>query len=414
MNVNSPEFLEDPYHFYKIRREQSPVFKANEYIWSITAFDVMAKVLADPAAGRGNIGQKPQPGVQAIDTDVLKQNNPALQILDNWMLFKNPPAHTRLRKLVQKAFTTKMIDQLEPLMRTTMRKLIGNIKANNPVGHFDLVSTIAYPFPVTVICEMIGIPVVDRDRFRAWSQDFTVAVQSDFQHLDSTSRTRLNQSAIKLGKYFEELIPVKKRGREDDLMSGLIDAGAGEKGLTEQEIVANCVFLLFSGHETTTSLITNGINALLQHPAQYERLVSDPSLVVNTVEECLRYDPPIQMVGRYVIDDFTVDNCHFNRGDHIYAFLGAAGRDPLANPWPDKFDINRNHIRHLAFARGAHHCLGSALARLEAKVAFEEILAGIPDLRLAGTGKRRKTWLMRGFDSLVLHYGGGQHINSRH
>lgn len=401
MNVNSPEFLQDPYRFYRRRRGQGPVFRSSEITWTITGYDAMAGILADPAAGRGNVGQVPQPGGDETTLEIVRRNNPALRILDDWMLFKNPPAHTRLRKPVSREFSNSMVAGLEPAVRATVRRLI-DAAADGGGRSFDLVSGIAYPLPVAVISDLLGISSADRHRFRAWTADFARAVEADFLDLPEPVRRSMNQSAEALAAYFRELVETKRRAPCDDLVSKLIAAGEADDGLTEPEILANSVFLLFSGHETTTSVIANGVNALLAHPDQYRALRDDPALIPNAVEECLRYDPPIQMVGRYALDDIVVDKHRIAAGHHVYAFLGAAGRDPAANPNPDTFDAHRTGIKHLAFARGAHHCLGATLARLEARVVLEELVDRLPGLSAAAPGRRRNTWLMRSFESLPV------------
>ncbi len=253
-----------------------------------------------------------------------------------------------------------------------------------------------------MISDLLGIPSADRHRFRAWTADFARAVEADFLDLPEPVRRSMNQSAEALAAYFRELVETRRRAPCDDLVSKLIAAGEADDGLTEQQILANAVFLLFSGHETTTSVIGNGVNALLEHPEQYQALRDDPALIPNAVEECLRFDPPIQMVGRYALEDIVVDEHRIPAGHHVYAFLGAAGRDPAANPTPGTFDVNRAGIKHLAFARGAHHCLGATLARLEARVVLEELVDRLPGLSAAAPGRRRNTWLMRSFESLPV------------
>jgi len=400
MNVSSPEFIENPYLFYQQRREEAPIYRRDEHLWTITGYEEASKVLANSAAGRGNIGQFPTQNSDTTKLDLIKSNNPVLQVLDKWMLFKNPPEHACMRKQLSDVFTIKMIYQLEGLMRETMVQLIADIKRQTSNNSFDLVQRIAYPFPIAVICEMIGIPKQDRNQFRQWTQHFSIAVEKDFLLIPEDVKDALNQSASELERYFKQLIPTKKREAKNDLMTRLINLSDGN--LSEQEILANCVFLLFAGQDTTTCLIANTINALIKNPDQFALLRSDPRLIKNAVEECLRYDPSIQMVGRYALDD--IRETRIKRGDHMFVFLGAAGHDPIANPEPDKFDITRVNIKHLAFARGAHHCLGASLARLELRVVLEELIKGFTALEFDGTGQRRGTWLMRGFDTLPLKY----------
>ena len=404
MDVNSPAFIDNPYRFYRRRREMSPVLRSGPHTWTLTGYGSLAAALAHPAAGRGNVGQTPRPDGDTTHLAEVRRHNPALQVLENWMLFQNPPEHTRVRGLVARAFTVKMIEGLEPRIRAVADDLIDRVREGSPDNTFDFVPAISYPFPETVIAEMIGIPPADRHRFRAWTRDFAVAVQSDFHLLAAPIRERLNQSATDLTCYFEDLVGTRALEDHDDLISRLISGGRGEDGLNDAEILANCVFLLFAGHETTTSLISNGLHALLSNREQFDRLRADPAMIPRAVEECLRYDPPVQMVGRYALDDIAVGGHRIQRGHHIYAFLGAAGRDPDVNPEPDRFDVSREPVKHLAFARGAHHCLGASLARLEMKVMLEELVERLPNLEPAGPGIRRKTWLMRGFDSLPMQF----------
>ena len=402
MDVESPEFLENPYRFYRARRMQSPIFRRNEYIWTITGYKEISKLLASPAAGRGNIGQIPTPHGDTSALDQLKRENPALQILDQWMLFQNPPQHTCIRKQVSDVFTVKVVDQLEPLMRATIKTLIANAQASAATNEFDFVSEIAYPFPLAIVCELIGIPLEDRDHFQKWTKELSVAVQDDFRLLPEEQVDQMNQSAVAIHHYFEKLLPAKKKSPQDDLMSRLL--GLGDGNMAETQILANCVFLLFAGQDSTTCLISNAINALIKHPDQLALLGEQPALIDNAVEECLRFDPSIQMVGRLALDDIPYQEITIRRGHHMFIFLGAAGHDPEANPHPERFDISRDKIKHLAFARGAHHCLGASLARLELKVVLEEVLAAFDNLEFTETPQRRNTWLMRGFDSLPIKY----------
>lgn len=402
MDVNSPAFLENPYQFYDQRRLDGVLFKRDDVSWAVTGYDVMSKILAHPAAGRGNIGQAPRRFGERQDLDQVKPDNLALQLLDRWMLFQNPPKHTQSRGRVSDVFTVKLINQLESMMRATMRALIADIKVNHQNGHFDLVSTIAYPYPIKVICNMLGVPESDHGKFSAWTKGFSLAVQTDFLTASSSVKQQLNESAQAVSDYFEQLIPRKKAEQADDLITRLIMASGDD--LEHEELVANCVFLLFAGQDTTTSLIANALNALLHNPKQLTLLRENPALSKNAVEECLRYDPSIQMVGRLAIDDIVIDKVTIKQGEHLFVFLGAAGRDPAANVDPHRLDISRQKIKHLAFARGVHHCLGASLARLEIRVMLEELLAAFPELAMAGKGVRRPTWLMRGFDSLPVAF----------
>jgi pimeloyl-[acyl-carrier protein] synthase len=396
LDVTSKEFLGDPYRFYEERRKVSPVIHILKNSWSITGYNEMSQVLSNP-----NVGKDPRAFAQTPEIEMVTKANPILQIINNWMLLKNPPEHKRIRRLVQNAFTPKMINELIPTMKLTMQELITNLKESNR-REFDLVSSISYPFPVTIISEMMGIPKSDRNLFRRWSTDFAIALTSDISALPDQLRQRLNQSALDLIGYFEKLIEIKKKDLTNDLISTLINANEGGNSLSIAEILSNCTLLLVAGHETTSSLISNGMNALLNHPDQFDILKSDHSLIPNAIEEFLRYDAPVQLVRRFVLQDVEIDGYHFKSGDYITNILGAAGYDPRVNPDPQSFEITRKEINHLAFAKGIHYCLGANLARIEAKIAFEEILNELPNINLNGTPERNNNWVLRGFTRFPL------------
>ncbi len=411
MNVNSPEFIKNPYPFYDTRRAQNPAFKRDSTTWTLTGYDVLSEVLAHPHIGRGNVGQKPRPHGDTAEIHAIRGETLALQIMDQWMLFQNPPKHGESRKRIADVFTIKMIQQLEELMRVTVRRQIRTIKEQVPEHqHFDLIEYIAYPYPANVICEMIGIPPEDQSKFAGWTRDFSLSVELDFVSIGSDLRSQLNETARQVKDYFDSLIAHKKEHGGDDLICRLIEESKGS--ISHIELLSNCVFLLFAGQESTTQMISNAVHTLLSHPEQLSLLKSQPELIKNTVEECLRYDTSTQMIGRFALEDVQVAGLDIKKGDHIFAFIGAAGRDPNANPNPNKFDITRQKIKHLAFARGAHHCLGASLARLELKVLIEEFFFAFEDLSLAGPGKRRPTWLMRGFESLPLRYQNNTNIEN--
>ncbi len=410
MNVNSPEFIENPYPFYDARRSQNPAFKRDSTTWTLTGYEVLSKVLAHSSIGRGNVGQKPQQGSSTSEIDTIRSENLVLQIIDQWMLFQNPPKHSKSRKRIADVFTVKMIQHLESLMRRIVRRQITAIKNNITEGHpFDLIEQLAYPYPAEVICEMIGIPPEDQSKFQDWTRDFSLSVQLDFLSIGSQLRTELNETAKQVKDYFDLIIQQKKEHGGDDLINLLIEQS--NDSISHMDLLSNCIFLLFAGQETTTLMISNAVHALLSHPEQLKLLKSKPELVENAVEECLRFDTSTQMIGRYALDDVKISDLDIKKGDHIFAFIGAAGRDPEANSDPHKFDITREKIKHLAFARGAHHCLGASLARLELRVFLEEFLFSFEYLSLAGPGQRRLTWLMRGFESLPIRYQSKPNLN---
>lgn len=398
MKVDSPEFLKNPYPFYAERRSHDAVFQRNDYEWTITGYNELSTFLAKSAAGRGNVGQSPRPDGDTSELDLLKQNNVSLQLIDRWMLFQNPPKHTATRGSIANVFTNKIVTKLEASIRRSLRELLQPI--SGPATEFDFVSKVAYPYPLTVITDLIGIPRESRNQFANWTRSLAVAAQADFHQLAEPVLDNFNQSATALEEYFKELLPQKIADQNDDLMTRFINENSTD--LDAQELLANCVFLLFAGQDSTTCLITNAMRALLNNPDQWQLLLEQPELIGNAVEECLRYDPSIQMIGRFALDDMEIGDHRILKGHHIFAFLGAAGRDPLANANPDTFDVTRDNIKHLAFARGAHHCLGATLARLEMRIFLEELVDYLPTLTPAGNATRRPTWLMRGLDQLPV------------
>ena len=403
MNVNSPEFLKNPYPFYDERRRDNPAFKRDDTTWTLTGYQVLSSVLANSRIGRGNVGQKPRPQGDMSELNEIKHDNLALQIMENWMLFQNPPVHTANRKMIADVFTIKMIEQFEALMRLTIQRQIADIKRNYSENQpFDLIEHIAYPYPSAVICEILGIPAADQQKFAEWTKTFSLGAQVDFINIPPPLRSKLNQTAAQFKDYFEKLYKAKSEQSDNSLMSRLIQESG--RSTSDMQLLSNCIFLLFAGQETTTLMLSNTVHALLSNPEQLSLLRSKPELIKNAIEECLRYDTSTQMIGRFALEDVQIGELEINKGDHIFAFLGAAGRDPEANSDPHTFDISRDKIKHLVFARGAHHCLGASLARLEIRVFLEELLDAFSYLSLAGHGERRSTWLMRGFDRLPISY----------
>ncbi|MFT6005756.1 MAG: pimeloyl-[acyl-carrier protein] synthase [Pseudoalteromonas tetraodonis] len=401
MDVNSRAFLINPYVFYDHRRARGPIFQREPHVWTITGYQAMSSLLANPAAGRGNVGQTPRQHGSTQQLDSIVADNPALGILQEWMLFQNPPQHGHSRGQIADVFTTKMIRQMEASMRDTMRHLLQNAKQNlSPETPLEIVASLAYPFPATVICDMIGIPAADRSQFVSWTAAFSEAVQINFHQADAKNLRKINQEAIAATDYFETLVRDKKQQPSNDLLSRLMVENKNE--ISEHQLLSNSIFLLFAGQETTTSLLSNAVHALLMNPAQLLKLRQQPELIDNAVEEFLRYDPSIQMVGRLALEEIELEDKIIKKGDHVFAFLGAAGRDPLANQHPHNFDIDRDKVNHLAFTRGTHHCLGAILAKLEIKVFVQELLHAFEHLELAPGALRRRTWLMRGFDRLPV------------
>jgi cytochrome P450 len=309
----------------------------------------------------------------------------------------DPPDHTRLRALVQKAFTPRMIDQLRPRIITIVGELLERIAERE--GQFDLIADLAYPLPVVVIAELLGVPPEDRSVFREWS---SVLAASLDPLVSPELMARVYPARQALHAYLRGIIAQRRREPRSDLISALV--GVEERGdvLSEPELVVMCTLLLIAGHETTVNLIGNGMLALLRHPEQLERLRRSPELIGTAVEELLRFDSPVQLTGRRVTAPAEIGGRMIPAGDFVLPLLGAANHDPAVFADPAKLDIGRAPNPHVAFGRGIHFCLGAPLARVEGQLAIGALVRRFPKLTLAGEPARRNQITLRGLSSLPV------------
>jgi cytochrome P450 len=318
----------------------------------------------------------------------------------------DPPDHTRLRRLVAKAFTPRTIARLEPRIRALTSDLLTAAAA---AGQLEVVSQLAYPLPVRIISELLGVPVDDHPRFAGWSARLAHSLEPGFGLDSAAAQARADAAAVasdEFAVYFRELIAIRRAHPAEDLLSEMIAAEDDGEKLTEDELIATCVLLLVAGHETTVGLISNGILALLRHPEQLALLRDNPDLAASAVEETLRYDTPVQMTGRVARGGMQIGPVAAPDGALILLLLAAAGRDPQAFPDPDRFDIRRGATGHLAFAAGPHFCLGAPLARLEASIALESFARRVQAPRLNAASLDYKPNLnLRGPDRLVVEFG---------
>jgi cytochrome P450 len=319
----------------------------------------------------------------------------------------DPPDHTRLRRLVSKAFTPRAIARLEPRIRAITGELLTAAAA---AGQMEVVSQLAYPLPVRIISELLGVPVDDHPRFAGWSARLAHSLQPGFGLDSAEAQARAEAAQVasdEFAVYFEALIANRRAHPADDLLSEMIAAEDDGERLTEAELIATCVLLLVAGHETTVGLISNGILALLRHPDQLALLQDNPDLAASAVEETLRYDAPVQMTARVARAGMEIGPVAARDGALVLLLLAAAGRDPRAFADPDRFDIRRGATGHLAFAAGPHFCLGAPLARLEAAIALESIARRMRAPRLNTASLDYKPNLnLRGPDRLVVEFTG--------
>jgi cytochrome P450 len=313
------------------------------------------------------------------------------------LLNLDPPDHTRLRGLVSKAFTPRAVRAMEPRIEQLVHELLDKAPAGEPV---DIIEGLAYPLPVIVISEMIGVLPEDRDRFKTWSDRIARTLEPTITEEEIELARGAREEII---EYFRVVIAERRAQPREDLVSSLVAAEDEGERLTEAEMLSTLILLLVAGNETTTNLIGNGLLALLRHPDQYQLLRDDLDLAENAVEELLRYDSPVQTDGRTALDDVELHGRVIRRGQRVLQLLGSANRDPRVFPEPRKLDITREDHGHLSFGRGIHHCLGAPLARLEGRIAFRALAERYPKIELADPNPRfRDQVVLRGLERLPV------------
>ena len=316
-------------------------------------------------------------------------------------LFMDPPDHTRLRRLVSKAFTPRTVEGLRPVVERLSRDLLDAAHAR---GRLELVEDLAYPLPVAVISQMLGVPAEDHVRFAEWSAVLASGLDDTLGTGDPQALRARRRAADQFRAYFGELAEQRRREPRPDLLSALVAAEDEGDRLSSDELVSTAMLLLIAGHETTVSLIANGALALLRDPVLRERVAADPDLTPGFVEEVLRLDPPVQMTARHALDDVAVPGGTVRKGGTVVLLLAAAGRDPEQHPDPLVLDPGRRS-GHLAFSAGAHYCLGAPLARLEARVVLHDLARRLVDPELDGLAYRENR-VLRGPSRLVVRHSG--------
>ena len=394
----TPAFLADPYPLYHRLRSEAPVYWSERLsTWILTRYSDVVAALREP-------GRLSNAGRMAALLDKLPETlRPNLELLYQHysvgLIFSDPPDHTRLRALVTKAFTPAMVERMRPRIQKVVSELLDAVESR---GAMDVIADFAYPLPATVICEMLGLPQSDRPQFRRWSDDIIGLLGAG---ADAERAERGQRSLRDLREYYRHIIGERRNRPGEDLISALIHAHEQGQRLSEAELLSTSVTLLTAGQETTTSLIANGLLALLRNPDQLQLLKRSPSLMASAVEEFLRYDSPVQRQLRLAKEDFELDGHRIRKGEIVSPFLGAANRDPAQFPNPDRLDITRTDNRHTAFGYGIHFCVGAPLARLEAPIAFSTLLSRLPNLRLAGQAPEFKPDVtVRGLKALTVAF----------
>ena len=391
----APGLVADPYPAYARWRAERPLARPRERLYVLSRFADCEAVLGDLAFGRM---EADDPRLRPGEGQALGRRREGPNARS--MLQLNPPDHTRLRRLVSRAFTPARVRELAPRIEALTTELL----AGAFDGHgwrFDLITGLAQPLPVAVISELLGIPPGDRPRLVAWSQALVRSLDPGFLITDE-ERALQREARHDFAAYVRELLPARRRSPEDDLISALIGVHDSEGSLTEAELIGLCMLLLVAGHETTRSLIGGSVLALLRHPAELAALAADPSLVEQAVEEVLRYDPPVQAVTRFTLRSTEIAGTTIAAGSFVLMFVGAANRDPELCADPDRFSVRHGVRRHLAFGHGIHFCLGAPLARLEAAIALRHLLPLLPRLRIAGEPEWKPNTVLRGLEHLWL------------
>jgi len=395
----SPEGRRDPYPRYHRVRELAPVHESALGFWVLSRYDDCQFVLRDPRFGKGERDRVPRQGLtpEAVAAlDYFESRPPS-------MLFLNPPDHTRLRNLVSKAFTPRTVERLRPHVVRLVDEILDGIDTGPSGAATDVMTSLAFPLPVTVIGEMLGVPTADRAGFQSWVRASTALLELTFTADDLVAATAAGRH---MEAYFSDLLADRRRHPGEDLLSALLAVEDGGDTLSEGELISTAILLFGAGFETTTNLIGNGLLALLRHPDQLARLRDDRHLLRSGVEELLRYDSPVQLDGRTSFAGVEIDGHRIPAGAFVVTLLGACNRDPSHFPDPDRLDLGRDDGPPLSFGSGIHYCLGAALARMEGQVVFDRLLERFPRLELAAdVVDYRPSLTLRGLVELPVSFG---------
>jgi cytochrome P450 len=389
----SPEYIRDPYPFYERLRSTDPVHLTEHHAYLASRHAEVSLVLRDKRFGKDFVERT----VRRYGPKIMEE--PVFRSMSHWMLQQDPPDHTRLRGLVVKAFTARRVEDMRPRIQQIVDQTIDAVIDS---GHMDLIEDFAFRLPVTIICDMLGIPEEHREAFYKGSRDGGRILEPVPMTAQEIAQANAGNALARM--YFEQLFELRRREPGDDLTTQLVQAEEDGSKLTNEELTANIILLFGAGHETTVNLIGNGLLALHRNPEQLALLKSNPSLVTNAIEEFLRYDSSVQLTSRVALEDIDdLGGKKIPRGESVLCLLGSANRDPAAYPdHPDRLDITRPNVRPLSFGGGIHHCLGAQLARIEAEIAISTLLRRLPELRLddADNPEWRPTFVLRGLKRL--------------
>ncbi|MCI3240549.1 cytochrome P450 [Streptomyces spinosisporus] len=393
-----PAFVADPYPAYAELRAAGRVhYYEPTNQWLVAHHADVSALLRDRRLGRTyqhrftheDFGRTAPP----------PEHEPFHTLNDHGMLDLEPPDHTRIRRLVSKAFTPRTVEQLRPYVTRLAGELVDRLVEN---GGGDLLTDVAEPLPVAVIAEMLGIPESDRAPLRPWSAD--ICGMYELNPPEETARKAVRAS-VEFSDYLRELIAERRKQPGEDLISGLIAAYEEGDRLTEQEMISTCVLLLNAGHEATVNATVNGWYALFRNPGQLAALRADHSLIPSAVEELMRYDTPLQLFERWVLDEIEIAGTTIPRGAEIAMLFGSANHDPEVFRDPGRLDLTRRDNPHISFSAGIHYCIGAPLARIELAASMTALLQKAPGLRLTAEPKRKPNFVIRGLEGLTVDVG---------
>jgi len=392
-NPLSPEFIRDPYPHYARLRTSDPMHLTPLGMFVASRHAEASLVLRDKRFGKDYVERT----VRRYGPKIMEE--PVFRSMSHWMLQQDPPDHTRLRGLVVKAFTARRVEDMRPRIQQIVDETLDRIA---PQGHMDLIEDFAFKLPVTIICDMLGIPEDHREVFYKSSRDGGRLL--DPVPLTPAEIQQGNAGNMMARMYFQQLFELRRKSPGDDLTTQLVHAEEDGSKLSNEELTANIILLFGAGHETTVNLIGNGLLALHRNPDQLALLKANPALITNAIEEFLRYDSSVQLTGRVTLEDIDdLGGKKIPKGESVLCLLGSANRDPAVYPdRPERLDITRPNVRPLSFGGGIHFCFGAQLARIEAEVAIATLLRRLPDLRLddAENPEWRPTFVLRGLKRL--------------
>jgi cytochrome P450 len=392
-NPLAPEFIRDPYPHYQRLRTTDPMHVTPLGAFVASRHAEVSLVLRDKRFGKDFAERT----IRRYGPKSMEE--PVFRSMSHWMLQKDPPDHARLRGLVVKAFTARRVEDMRPRIQQVVDETLDRII---PQGRMDLIEDFAFRLPVTIICDMLGIPEEQRELFYTGSRDGGRLL--DPVPLSPEEIAKGNAGNLMAGMYFQQLFDLRRKQPGDDLITQLVQAEEDGNKLSNEELTANIILLFGAGHETTVNLIGNGLLALHRNPDQLALLKANPGLITNAIEEFLRYDSSVQLTGRVALEDIDdLGGKKIPKGEGVLCLLGSANHDPAVYPdRPDRLDIVRPNVKPLSFGGGIHFCLGAQLARIEAEIAIATLLRRLPDLRLdnAETPQWRPTFVLRGLKEL--------------